>query len=211
MALSNSSDFNSSLPFQSQLPYVEPLHPAVKALMPLIFLVGILGLIGNGLLFFVLRKSKSVHRSYGISLSLLALTDSLNIALILMHLTNEILRQFDIRDFLYRNSASCKAIDFITYCASFASAWLVVCISSERFCVIYFPLRGRICCKALYPSLLCLVLCLAATLQLPRLWFAEYEPQESVCTLKLTQGRFALIATFYHSYLRFLFFYGLPR
>lgn len=180
-------------------------------LLCIVVLTNLLGLLGNIMLITVMHKSRSTdfNQSYRLYLIGLAFTDSLNICTRLTDSLEEFLDYKYGKYMLHQSSWSCRIYDFIDGVFTIASAWLIVCISCERFLMMYFPLKGRMWWISHYVIIFISVFLTAIATQTPRLYFMERDAKEGFCRFKLEDTTF-LIAVSFDSFVRFFCVYGIP-
>ncbi|XP_041355293.1 kappa-type opioid receptor-like [Gigantopelta aegis] len=103
----------------------------------------ITGIIGNILLFSMMRNTKVRFLSYSVYLKFLSVSDSL---LLVTRLIQETDRIFTGLSSTPANDAFCKIESSIHILAMLLSPWLVVGVSLDRFvCVRSLMTRGRFC------------------------------------------------------------------
>ncbi|XP_041355280.1 kappa-type opioid receptor-like [Gigantopelta aegis] len=103
----------------------------------------ITGIVGNILLFIMVRNTKVRFLSYSVYLKFLSVSDSLLLA---MRLIQETDRIFILLSTTPVNDAFCKIESSIHILAMLLSPWLVVGLSLDRFVCVRFPMtRGRFC------------------------------------------------------------------
>ena len=115
------------------------LHKYLLFYVPPVLLI--LGTFGNVFSFFILMKNVKKASTYSY-LSALAIMDLLVLYIGLLRLW---IGQFTI-DFRTQADWVCKIIVFLGYVCSDTSVWLIIAVTAERFCVVYFPLHApRLC------------------------------------------------------------------
>lgn len=101
----------------------------------------ILGLIGNSIAFFVFTQTKLRRQEASYFLASISITDSgFLLTLFIVNLQN-----FNI-DIFNSHNLLCKLIVFFTYLFSFLSVWFVVMFTTQRFIIVYFPLKRKDYC-----------------------------------------------------------------
>jgi hypothetical protein len=106
-----------------------------------IIILVILGLIGNSIAFFVFTQTKLRQQEASYFLAAISLTDTG----FLLTLFTVNLQTFNLNIFNSHNYM-CKLIVFSTYLFSFLSVWFIVMFTTQRFIIVYFPLKRKDYC-----------------------------------------------------------------
>ena len=115
--------------------FAEFLFNCNRILLPVII---VLGLIGNGLSFFVLVRSGLDKLSSSVYLAALCVTDSL----FLLQLTATWLSY--LRVDIFHQPVICQLIIYTHYVSAFLSVWIVVAFTFERYIVCAYPLKRHL-------------------------------------------------------------------
>ena len=127
-------------PSGEEHPLYDISHKIFLGVIPIITLTGV---INNGLMLAVMQRPNQRNLSVSVFMSALAVADS--IVLILDFINNWI--NFVSGVHLKSSShAFCQIYNFVFTTAYTYSAWLVVCVSMERFIVVWYPLRAKLIC-----------------------------------------------------------------
>ncbi|XP_041355543.1 kappa-type opioid receptor-like [Gigantopelta aegis] len=103
----------------------------------------IIGLVGNSLVFLLMRDAKFSLLSYPIYLRVLSVSDSAVLILFCLHQSLRFFHSFHI---IGDHEIGCRVWMFMRYTVMTLSPWLVVGLTVDRFVCVVFPLtRNRFC------------------------------------------------------------------
>ncbi|XP_041355276.1 cholecystokinin receptor type A-like [Gigantopelta aegis] len=130
-----------------------------------VLFIVVVGIIGNILVFIIMRDNKLNFLSYSVYLKFLACTDSF---LLIIRLIQETLRVFHLQQLARINTDMCKFSYILRFPATLLSPWLVVGLSLDRYVCVRFPLtRDRLCTRKKAIIICSTMLCLAFAMIVP--------------------------------------------
>ncbi|XP_041355526.1 alpha-1A adrenergic receptor-like [Gigantopelta aegis] len=166
-------------------------------------IVTAIGLIGNCMVFALMREVKFSLLSYPVYLKFLAVSDS---AVLITSCIHESLRLFKSFYLMFTSLAFCNVWRVIRFIVGLLSPWLLVGLTLDRFFCVVFPLKRDLFCTPRKASVVCFCLtCVSVALMLPLLSDVKVVkgPQDETCVTgdKLVS---------YYVFLRLLFTSLLP-
>ncbi|XP_041355290.1 kappa-type opioid receptor-like [Gigantopelta aegis] len=124
-----------------------------------------MGVIGNALLFTMMRDKKLKSLSYSVYLKLLFISDSVLLSIKILQETE---RTFALRSLASINIGLCKILFGIKFLIMVLSPWLMVGLTLDRYVCVCFPLTREILCTRMKAIAVCLcILVLAVALTVP--------------------------------------------
>lgn len=173
------------------------------------FLIGVMGIGGNFLLLCVMKRPHLKNKSYAHFLSALAVSDSINILFLFFRYANSLVKAVS-GVYLTRHfqDIGCQVLDFVEHIFIFNSAWLIVCVTVERFLVIYFPCRGRIFCRARRALTVVLAVALVSCCSQAIRPFWVVLDASGMCSFRIDGGE--ALATGFDIFFESLLFYLIP-
>lgn len=159
VALENMSTIN--VPYQNALENIQEYRVAIAIILYGFPVVVCTGTIGNILSFIVLVKKRMRNTSVYFYLAVLALADTCVLFSSAFRTWIRVSTDFEL---LHVSWVGCKTLMFIFMVTTHLSAWLVVAMTTDRFIVVWFPLRANRFCDVtkawVVTGVLLLVICL---------------------------------------------------
>lgn len=146
--------------------------------------IAFLGLVGNIFMLMLMQTKTNKSHSYAVHISILVVTDSI----VLLHTVFEDTMDEYVMplDNLYASYvAVCKVVPFLASLVTWFSSWLVVCITVDRFIVIFYPFRRhKFCTRKLAFILDLVVLCTLVAFHIPILiyYYVTESDEGTICT-----------------------------
>ena len=124
-----------------------------------VLLIVLLGMVGNVLLFVMMRDKKLTTLSYSVYLKSLAISDTL---LLLVKIEQETERVFSLPKLIFISSGWCKSFISFKFLLMNLSPWLVVGLTLDRYVCICFPLTRHKLCTRMKAICVCLSMVVAS-------------------------------------------------
>ncbi|XP_041355530.1 cysteinyl leukotriene receptor 1-like [Gigantopelta aegis] len=150
-----------------------------------------IGLVGNSLVFPLMRDVKFSSLSYPVYLIFLTVSDS---AVLLMYCIYQTLLFFNSFHIIGKNVAACRAWVSLISTATLLSPWLVVGLTLDRFVCVVFPMkRDRFCTRRKAKIVCSCLTVLSALVILPLLEGVAVVEESNIC---FVEDHLVIIVTF---------------